>query len=322
MRQLLLLLTLAALAGCAPLSPATPSLRLPTRIPPTPTPTPFAITGRAYYREGVARREAGDLEGALQSLTWAIQRTPTFVPAYVARGTVYLAQGELHRALADADAALEIRPTSAAAHALRGETLRLLGHARPALASFDQALALDPELQSDTFRSRWLAAREAHDVKHLLALSGEYAAAHPEDPMRHYYTGWALIEWGQPRMAVRLLVEGIETTPASPAMLWFALGQAYAADRYWQEAITSLETTRMLVQAGDTSLAAHSDRPIGDLFGALGQVYLGAGRCADAEAMLDYAIDVGAVTSEYVVALREARICQTPTPTSTATPSR
>jgi len=308
------------LATCASL-PTTPQ-RLPTRAPtPTLTPTPFSIAARTYYEEGLARQEAGDAEGALQSFTWAIQRAPDFAPAYVARATVYLAQGEPRLALADVDAALETNPTNATAHALRGETLRLLDRARRALEAFDQAMHLDPDLKPETFRSRWLAARMTHNADRLLTLSREYAAAYPDDPLRHYYRGWGLIELGKPRLAINILVKGIETTPDPPALLWFALGQAYMADHSWQEAVTSFEATRALVQAGDTGLAVHSDRPITDLFGALGRAYLAAGRCVDAGAMLEYAIDAGAMASEYASALEEAHLCQTPTPTTTPYPT-
>ena len=325
MYRLPLLVILVALAGCAAPSPTASPLRLPTRIPLTPTanptPTPLTIAARTYYEEGLARQEAGDAEGALQSFAWAVQLAPGFAPAYVARGTVYLAQGKPHSALANADVALKADPTSAAAHALRGETLRLLGRARLALEAFDQALALDSDLKPETFRSRWLVARAAHNAGRLLALSREYAEAHPDDPLYHYYRGWGLVELGSPRVAVKALIQGIEATPNPPALLWFALGQAYVVDRSWQEATTSFEAARALVQGGDTSLVVHSDQPIADLFGALGRAYLGAGRCVDAETVLEYAIDIGAPASGYTTALGEARVCQTPTPTATPYPT-
>ncbi|HUX77441.1 MAG TPA: tetratricopeptide repeat protein [Anaerolineae bacterium] len=315
------LLALLVAACAAPAATPTPE-RLPTRAPtPTPTATPFSIPAQAYYEDGLARQEAGDAEGALQSFTWAIQRAPDFAPAYVARGTVYLAQGGLRRALAEADAALEADPASAAAHALRGETLRMLGRARPALEAFDQALALDPALRAETFRSRWLIARTAHNGGRLLALSREYTDAHPDDPLRHYYQGWAFVEMNVPDVAIDALIEGIEATPDPPAPLWFALGQAYAAEKAWPESVTSFEATRALVQAGDTSLIVHSDRPIVDLFSALGVAYLRAGRCVDAEIVLAYALEVGAPAAAYGATLEEARLCQTPTPTATPYPT-
>jgi tetratricopeptide (TPR) repeat protein len=220
-------------------------------------------------------------------------------------------------AVADADAALEIDPTSADAYVLRGEALRLLGLTQLASAAFDQALELDPDLGVPTFRSRWLAAREQHHAVRLRALGDEYADTHPDDPMRHYYRGWAFLELGSSGVAIRVLAKGFEATPEPPAVLWFALGQAYKAANDWQNAVTAFEAARLLVQTGDTSLAFHSDRPIVDLFATLGEAYLRAGRCVDAGTMLAYAIDIGAPALEVEYMLKEAYLCQTPTPTPT-----
>ncbi len=321
MRSTFCLLLLLLTACVVPT--ATPE-RLPTRAltpTPTPTPTPFSIAAQTYYEEGMARREAGDTGGAFQSFTWAIQLTPDFAPAYVARGALYLAQGDFWRALADADSALAADPANAAAYALRGETLRLRGRPRSALESFDMALELDPALESDVFRSCWLAARAVHEGRRLLVLSREYADAHPQDPLRCYYRGWAFIELGTPGIAINILTEGIEAAPEPPALLWFVLGHAYAANHFWQEAVISFEAARALMQAGDASLSIHSDQPVVALFGALGRAYLGAERCVDAEAMLEYALEIGAPTAEYAAELEEARICQTPTPTITPYPT-
>lgn len=318
-------LLIALLTTCASPSTDPASQRLPTRAPltltPAPTPTLLSISAQAYYEEGLARRRANDVEGAVQSFTWAIQNMPDFALAHVARSSAYLAQGKLRLALADVERALELAPDNASAHALRGEILRLLGRPRRALEAFEHALELDPGLKTETFRSRWLAARAARNEELLLDLSREYARAHPRDPLRHYYRGWGYVESGETRVAISLLIEGIEESDDPPALLWFALGEAYASDRSWQQAVISLENTRMLVQAGDQTLAIHSDRPVADLFGALGRAYLGAGRCVDAETMLKYAIDIGAPASQYATWLEEARFCQTPTPTATPYPT-
>ena len=325
----LLAILLLLLVACANLFAAPERLptRAVTRVPtPTPTRTPFPFSGRDYYEEGVMRQEAGDTGGAVQSFTWATQLMPGFAPAYVARGAVHLAQGEYYLALANANTALQIDPASPAAHALRGETLRLLGDARPALEAFDRALTFDLSLKAETFHSRWLAARAANDGARLTALSRECGWAHAEDLPCTYYRGWALIESGNPVTAIYVLAGGIETSSEPPALLWFALGQAYAASGSLREAITAFEAARALVEQGDPSLTIHSERPIGDLFMTLGQAYLDAGRCVDAETMLEYAIVVGVPSSECAATLREARICLTPTPTATpyptTTPSR
>lgn len=314
---------LVALTACAP---GATTERLPTRAPtPTYWPTPTPISAQVYYEQGLSLREAGrdmgDVDAALRAFTWAIEQSPDFAPAYVARGQVYLAEGNLERALADAEAALDADPRSAEAYVLRAEALRREGRDRLALRSFELALTLDPTLASDLFRSRWLLALAVGDGSRLSSLSEEYAAAHSEDPLRHYYLSWSEIEMGRSAHAINALAPEIEALSDPPGLLWFTLGHAYAAEGLWEEAIIAFEATRGLIEAGDTSLALHSAHPAVDLSSALGRAYLESGRCTDAEAMLTHAVALGAPESDLASMLEEARICQTPTPEPTTTPS-
>jgi tetratricopeptide (TPR) repeat protein len=322
-RRLSLLLAMIVLAGCCvdptvPSSPLSP-LRLPTRIPTTVTPAP--VGAQVYYEAGLACRQRGDVTCAMQYFDWAIEVDPEFAPAYVARGSVYLAQERLILALDDADRAIAADPDAASAYALRGEVLRLLGFYTQASQAFEQAVGLDPTLEEDLFSSRWLAACASDDSGRLLVLSRDYFENHPGDPLRYYYRGWAFISSGHSELAIHLLIEGIEGSSDPPALLWFALGYAYMDNNSWQEAVISLETAGELIRAGDTSLEIHSERPLVDFFGAMGRAYLGVGRCADAEMMIEHAIALGAPASEYAALLRESRLCMTPTPTPTPYPT-
>ncbi len=313
----LLIFPLTMLMSCTNPAPPTPGLKLPTRAPsptptPTATPTPTPVSPLTYYIDGLIRQSAGDFEGALQSFTWAIEKDPDFALAYVKRGGVYLALRKPGRALADADTALTLASAEPAAWLLRGEALRMLKRPRRALEAFDRALALNPELRKETFQSRWKAALAASDAERMVRLSQEFVSTNHHDPMRYYYRGWGLIQSGESRTALRYLTRGISETQDAPALLWFTLGHAYAAEGAWRQAVTSFETTRLLVERGDITLALHSDRPIIELFGALGEAYLGAGRCADAQAMLEYAILIGASPREYEGPLEKARKCQIP----------
>jgi tetratricopeptide (TPR) repeat protein len=321
--RLVLFLGLVVMAGCVSEHQPTASispLRLPTRIPPTSTPTPTPVSAQPYYDAGRACQKVGDAECALESFTMAIETDPGFVAAYIARGGVHLAQDRPKDALVDADAALSIDSSSAPAHALRGEALRVMGRSYQALEAFDRAVALDPALQEPLFRSQWLAAIGADDNDRLIKLSREYGEAHPDDPVRHYYRGWAFIAWGDPGVAINILIHGIEEVPDPPALLWFALGYAYLESDLWQDAVTCFEIALSLVRSGDTSLDLHSDNPVADAFGALGLAYLGVDRCGDAERMLEHAIAIGATAAEYAAALEEARLCLAATPLPTSTP--
>ncbi len=322
----IILILWVALAGCASPKPAVSALRLPTRLPPTPTnaPTPTVVFIGAwdYYKEGLGRWERGDADGAIESFSRAILQSPTtFASPYVARGRVYLSRDELRPALSDAQAAIDIDPDSAAAFALRAEVWRRLGHPQQALGDFDRMAKLDPARLMDNFSAYWEVARASDKAVRLLTLSKAYGDAYPQDPLYHYYRGWAFIEFGSYGSAINTLSEGIESFPNPPALLWFTLGRAYAEGGRWESAVTSFEATRLLVQAGDASLAIHTDQPIIDLFDNLGRAYLKIGRCADAETMLEYAISIGAPASAYTSTLEEARICLTPAPEPTPYPT-
>lgn len=311
------------LTACASSSPAaTPTgrrERLPTRMPTaTPTATPVALSAADYWQRGVELQRSGDLDRAERYFDWAIQIDSSSTPFYVSRGSLHLADSEPDRALQDADTALKIDPTSEA-YLLRAEALRAMDRHEEALRAFDQALARDADLRDRTFRSRWLATRALEDLERLSALAAEYASAHPSDPLRYYYQAWPSFESDEYRDVIHLLVEGIEDSPDSLAVLWYVLGRAYAGIEAWPEAILSLERARELVEAGDTSLAAHGEQPVAELFIALGRAYLGADRCSDAETMLAYGLSIGAPMEKHLAALEEARRCSSSSP-STATP--
>jgi len=320
------LILLVILAGCASPEPTVSVLRLPTRLPPTPTspptPTVVAIGAWDYYKEGLGRWERGNADGAIESFSRAILQSPdTFASPYVARGRVYLSRDELRPALSDAQAAIDIDPDSAAAFALRGEVWRRLGRPQQALEDFDRMAELDPDRVVDNFSAYWEVARASDKAVRLLTLSKTYGDVYPQDPLYYYYRGWAFIQLDSPASAIKTLGEGIETSPEPPALLWFVLGKAYAETEMWQSSVTSFEAARLLVQAGDASLTIHTDQPVIDLFDGLGRAYLRAGRCADAETMLEYAISIGAPASTYTSTLEEARICLTPAPEPTPYPT-
>jgi tetratricopeptide (TPR) repeat protein len=302
------------LVACAAPAPEPTQALLPTRAASVPaTAAQPRVAAIDYYALGAARQQAGDLEAALRNLTWAIQTDPGLAVAYLSRSAVYLALGDLSKALGDAEVAHELEP-SAQSLVLQGESLRQMERHRQASEAFEQALEYDASLAGELFGLRWSAARASSDVARIRALSEEYAKANPDESLRYYYLGWAALESGVPNRAIGVLVEGIGSGSRPPALLWYVLGVAYTAREAWPEAVSALETTRALVEGGDTSLGLHTDQPIGLLFVALGEAYLGAGRCADAVTMLEFAKSVGASGSEHRPLLEEAQICLTPTP--------
>ncbi|MBN1956101.1 MAG: tetratricopeptide repeat protein [Anaerolineae bacterium] len=315
-------IALLALAGCAPMPPLTPApARLPTRLPPTPTttPTPLAPEIDLYYQAGRDYQAYGDATAAVELFSYVLSVDPFFAPAYVERGAILLAQGEIDAALADAQAAIVADPANAAARALLGEVLQQgFDDPRGALAAYERAVELDPAAAGLLFPARWRAASAARLPARMVDLAIEYATAHPDDPLRAYYRGRAFTALGTPRQAIGGLIQALEE--AESAALWFALGEAYAADHAWSNALTCYERARTLAEAGDRSLDMVSDTPVIDLFVGLGEAYLRTGECIKAGVMLEYALAVGADRPQVHTLIGQAMICQTPTPTPTPYP--
>lgn len=124
--------------------------------------------------------------------------------------------------------------------------------------------------------------------------------------MRMDYRGGALLAQGLPRVVIRVLGETIEQE-GGPAAVWFVLGEAYAAEKAWPEAVIWYEQARALMEAGDSSLHAVSRTPAAMLSFALGTAYLYAGRCTDAEATFHHA---RALNPDLPTRIGQAMICR------------
>ena len=300
-----LLLLLPVLVGCT----AGPS---PTAVSPPPTPPPPTATpGPAvFYDQGLACQRAGDWECARTAFSRALELDPNLAPAYRARGAVHLALGDGPAALRDAQMAVALAPEDAGAYALLGEVLRrAFNDPIQALDAYGAAVKRDLSLAPVLFPARWECAVAAARSDRMAELAMEYARLHPDDPMRAYYRGRALLAQGLPRLAIRVVGESIERE-GGPAAVWFVLGEAYAAEEAWPEAVICYEQARALMEAGDPSLRVVSETPAAALAFALGTAYLYAGRCADAEAALRYARALNPNLPDLPTRIGQAMICQ------------
>jgi len=282
-----------------------------TFSPPLTPPPPTATPGPAvFYDQGLACQQAGDWECARAAFSRTLELDPSFAPAYRARAAVHLALGDGPAALRDAQMAIALAPEDAGAYALLGEVLRrAFNDPIQASDAYGAAVKRDPSLAPVLFLARWECAVAAARSDRMAELAAEYARLHPEGPMRMYYRGRALLAQGLPRVAIRVVGESIERE-GGPAAVWFILGEAYAAEEAWPEAIICYEQARALMEAGDPSLRAVSETPAAALAFALGTAYLYAGRCGDAEAAFRYAQTLGPNQPDLSTLIGQAMICQ------------
>lgn len=257
----------------------------------------------------MAHQQAGEWEQALSLFSQALQIQPDLAPVYRARAAAHLALGDPERALQDAQIAVALAPDVPEAHALLGEVLRR-GFRAPlqALEAYDEAVRLDPALAPALFPARWECAEAAGLTDRMAQLALESARRYPS-PMSAYYQGRALLAQGARRAAIERVGRAIQEE-GSFAALWFVLGEAYAADGAWPQALTCYEEARRLTKAGDPSPSAVLTHPDRDLLLALGRAYLYVGRCAEAEESLRRAAAPEANLPDLPTLIGRAMICQ------------
>ncbi|MBI4614970.1 MAG: tetratricopeptide repeat protein [Planctomycetes bacterium] len=97
-----------------------------------------------YINRGLARRDQGDLAGAIMDFTRAIELDPNNAIAYSNRGAARSDQGDLAGAITDHTRAIELDPNNAIAYDNRGAARGEQGDLAGAIMDFTRAIELDP----------------------------------------------------------------------------------------------------------------------------------------------------------------------------------
>jgi tetratricopeptide (TPR) repeat protein len=107
---------------------------------------PPALSAAQYFDRGNKKAATGDLPGAVDDLTRAIELDPKMVEAWVSRGNVYSGLGKLDKALPDCARAIELDPKRAVLWYNRGNVLFRVGQYNKAIADFTKAIELKPTM--------------------------------------------------------------------------------------------------------------------------------------------------------------------------------
>jgi protein O-mannosyl-transferase len=130
----------------------------------------------AYNNRGIARKNAGDIQGALADYSQAIASNANYARAYLNRANVAFSAGQFEESLKDYNLSLQLDSTQAQAYSSRGSALASLNRLNPALEDFNRAIALDPNF-ADAVANRALTyytlrqfALALPDIDHYLSL--------------------------------------------------------------------------------------------------------------------------------------------------------
>jgi tetratricopeptide (TPR) repeat protein len=99
----------------------------------------------AFLNRGVARRDKGDLDGAIADYDEGIRLKPDDANAFYIRGIERESKGDLDGAIADYDEAIRLKPDYANAFVTRGIARDSKGNLDGAIADYDEAIRLKPD---------------------------------------------------------------------------------------------------------------------------------------------------------------------------------
>lgn len=108
---------------------------------------------QALLNEGMERREATDLAGAIKAFDALIAYCPDYAEGYNQRAFANFLRGDAEAALPDLDRALALRPRHVAALSGRGLTLIRMGRIAEGQEAIRAALELNPWLAERRFLS-------------------------------------------------------------------------------------------------------------------------------------------------------------------------
>jgi len=120
-----------------------------------------------YWLRGNLKKGQGDLQGALQDYTRAIQLNNNVDDSYFNRGIIFDKMGDAKAAIEDFSKAIQLNPKSADTYNNRGWAYFEMGDAKSAVADFGQAVSLNPKY-AQAYNNRGWVYYKAGDMKAAL----------------------------------------------------------------------------------------------------------------------------------------------------------
>jgi tetratricopeptide (TPR) repeat protein len=185
------------------------------------------------YRSGVEKHERGDLPGARDDLSKAIEAKPDFADAYFRRGAVLLDQKEYVAATSDLSRAVELAPKSGYPYLLRAKARMGLNDLAGAGEDASRAIELGVK-PSDAYEIRGVGRFRRKDYAGALEDFNEVLRLSPANKRVSLHRGVARLHLGDPRGALVDLTDAIEAQPRD--LSHFVRGWCYAALGSWENA--------------------------------------------------------------------------------------
>jgi len=190
---------------------------------------------KELLKQGVYRYQAGDLMGAIDFWSQAIEIDPNLAPAYCNRGIAYFYLKQYEEAIADYTRAIDIDPNDAYTYNNRGVAYDHLKRYEEAIADYTRAIDSDPN-NAYTYNNRGNAYK---NLKHYEEAIADYTRAidiDPNDAYTYNGRGSAYKNLKHYEEAIADYTRAIDIDP-NDADAYNGRGNAYSTLERYEEAI-------------------------------------------------------------------------------------
>jgi tetratricopeptide (TPR) repeat protein len=162
----------------------------------------LAPTNATFHLQlGIAREAANALTDAIDAYQRAVEKDPKLIEGWERLGMLHAAQERCQEALPFFQKAIGLAPDQQRLRVELGDCRAKLGQYAEALKLYRQALKADPALAGVDYRMA-RALHESAGLAQALSLYEKAARDEKQNPMPHYYLGYAYKERGQRARAV------------------------------------------------------------------------------------------------------------------------
>ena len=147
----------------------------------------------AYNNKGILLQDKGDLNGAIESYKKALNINPNYAEAYNNMGSAFNSEGKLEAAIENYKKALKISPEHAETHFNMGSALQDKGDLSAALDSYEKALAFKANF-AEAYNNIGAACHDKGDLKPAIDSYKEALKINPNYAEAHYNLGKLLLE--------------------------------------------------------------------------------------------------------------------------------
>ncbi len=218
-----------------------------------------------HFRDGLAKLEAGDLNGAETAFKESLQAESNQLNALLGLADVMNRKGQTYEAISYLKKALALAPKNAAVHRAWGRYFYSQKNFREAETSLTKAISLDPKTIYPRLDLGELYLTGLGNPQKAIETYRGALALDPKAVEAQYALGNALAAVGETEQALAELAEAARLAPKNP-MPYLAIGRLHAAQKRYDKALEAYATA--LARQPNFTLA-FMDR--GSLFVAAGQ---------------------------------------------------